>query len=84
MGLVETPVAPSDGEASVGAAGAATIIVKLLVDEKGPAPAAFVALTRQKYCVPFCRPAIGKEVEGIPPWLTTNVEKSEAVDTWSV
>jgi hypothetical protein len=44
---METPVAPFDGDDSVGAVGGATIVVKLQLDEYALVPPAFVALTRQ-------------------------------------
>jgi hypothetical protein len=44
---METPVALFDGELSVGADGAATMVVKLQLDEYALVPPAFVALTRQ-------------------------------------
>ena len=48
VGLVETPVAMSAGEASSGAAGAApTTVVKLQTPEYALVPPAFVAFTRQ-------------------------------------
>ena len=48
VGLVEMPVAPFAGAASVGAVGAATIVVKVRVEENPPVPPGFDALTRQK------------------------------------
>jgi hypothetical protein len=47
VGLVETPVAPFEGDDSVGADGAATMVVKLRAVEYALVPPAFVALTRQ-------------------------------------
>ena len=49
VGLVETPLAPSTGEARIGGPGAAITVVKVNGAEKELAPPAFVALTRQKY-----------------------------------
>ena len=48
---METPKAPSVGETGVGAAGAATTVVKLQTVEGEPVPAELEALTRQKYLV---------------------------------
>ena len=47
VGLVDIPVAPSEGDASVGADGGATMVAKLHTAEYGLVPAAFVAFTRQ-------------------------------------
>ena len=47
VGLIDMPVAPSEGVASVGTAGAATIVVKLRYVEYALVPAVFVAYTRQ-------------------------------------
>jgi hypothetical protein len=47
VGVMETPVAPFDGDDSVGADGAATMVVKLQAVEYALVPPAFVALTRQ-------------------------------------
>ena len=47
VGLVEISVAPFAGEASVGAPGAATTVVKLLPTEYALVPPAFVAFTLQ-------------------------------------
>jgi hypothetical protein len=46
VGVVDTPVAPFAGEASVGADGAATTVVKLLEDHP-LGPPSLTALTRQ-------------------------------------
>ena len=47
VGLVEIPVAPSDGEASVGAGGPPEIVVKLQTVDHALVPPVFVAFTRQ-------------------------------------
>ena len=47
LGLVETPVAPLEGEDSVGTPGAAIIVVKLHTLDQLLVPPAFVAFTRQ-------------------------------------
>jgi len=47
IGSVETPVARSMGEESVGACGAATIVVKLQAVEYGLVPLELIAFTRQ-------------------------------------
>ena len=47
VGVMETPVAPFDGDDSVGADGAATMVVKLQAVEYALVPLAFVALTCQ-------------------------------------
>ena len=47
VGLVEIPVAPFDGDASVGAAGGAIAVMKLHAAEYGLVPPAFEAFTRQ-------------------------------------
>ena len=47
VGVMETPVAPFDGDDSVGAGGAATMVVKLQLEEYALVPPALVALTRQ-------------------------------------
>jgi hypothetical protein len=47
VGVTLTPVAPSAGDASVGADGAETTVVKLLLVENALVPPSFVALTLQ-------------------------------------
>ena len=47
VGLMAMPVALFEGDASVGADGAATMVVKLRAVEYALDPPAFVALTRQ-------------------------------------
>ena len=47
VGLMAIPVALFEGDASVGADGAATMVVKLRAVEYALDPPAFVALTRQ-------------------------------------
>ena len=47
VGVVETPIAASAGEANVGVAGGATPVVKFLLVEKALSPPVLEALTRQ-------------------------------------
>ena len=58
VGLVAIPVALFEGDESVGADGGATTVVKEYELEYEPVPPALVALTRQKYFVPFARPLV--------------------------
>ena len=47
VGLVETLIALLEGEANIGGAGAATIVVKLDIVEYELIPLTLIALTRQ-------------------------------------
>jgi len=69
------------GETSVGADGAAMIVVKLHTLDQLLVAAAFVLLTRQKYCVLLESPVTVYDVSVIPLWSTTVAEKVELVET---
>jgi hypothetical protein len=81
VGAKGTLVAPAAGVSGVGGAGGAMIVVKFPVVEKALVPPAFVALTRQKYCVSFNKPLTLREVATIAESFTIVVEKLEAVET---
>lgn len=62
--VVEVPVEPSVGDESVGAAGAAAQVVKILsVHVVDPPP--LKAVTPQLYWVLFARPLMTRKVSGI-------------------
>jgi hypothetical protein len=48
-GVVETPVALSEGNVNIGIKGGATIVVKVRTDDHSLTPPALTARTRQKY-----------------------------------
>lgn len=78
VGFIGTPVDPSAGDASNGAA---RVVINRRTLDQSLVPLAFDALTRQKYAVLNESPLTVKVRFVIPLWLTTVVEKDELVET---